>query len=116
MYCRDTGELIEWELGNRDSATFTKLYKRLTQSWQIKHIFTDKFKVYEEVITDVPLTQTKKETHNIESNNAMQRNWFRRFTRKASAISRSMKMIEHTMSIFARFRVNGNPEDILSEI
>ena len=33
--CRDTGELIAWECGDRDKATLKKLIDRL-EDWQVK--------------------------------------------------------------------------------
>ena len=58
--------------------------------------------------------QTKAETHRIERNNCQMRHWFGRFKRKSIIISKSMEMVELTIAVFARFRVNGNVFDILN--
>jgi hypothetical protein len=42
------------------------------------------------------------------------RHWFGRFKRKSIIISKSMEMVELTIAVFARFRVNGNVFDILN--
>ena len=42
------------------------------------------------------------------------RHWFGRFKRKSIIVSKSMEMVELTIALFARFRVNGNVFDILN--
>ena len=76
--------------------------------------FADHWEAYAELIPPELLSQTKAETHGIERNNFRQRHWFGRFRRKTCIISRCKKMVDLTMSLFARFRVNGNPDMVLS--
>ena len=59
------------------------------------------------------LVQTKKETHRIERNNCRMRHWFGRFKHKSIIISKSMEMVNLTVALFTRFRVNGDGFDIL---
>jgi insertion element IS1 protein InsB len=68
--------------------------------------FTDNWEAYAELIPAEMLIQTKAETHGIERNNFRQRHWFGRFRRKACIVSRSLKMVDLTMSLFACFHVN----------
>jgi IS1 family transposase len=110
--CRDTGELIAWECGDRDKATLEKLVQRL-EKWSVKVYYTDDWKVYPSVISRDKLVQTKKETQGIERNNCRMRHWFARFKRKSIIVSKSVEMVNVTVALFARFRVNGDVFDIL---
>ena len=110
--CRDTGELIAWECGDRDKATLEKLIGRL-EGWEVKVYYTDDYKAYASVIPREKLVQTKAETHGIERNNCRMRHWFGRFKRKSIIVSKSIEMVNITIALFARFRVNGDVSDIL---
>ena len=81
------------------------MYKRL-QKWNVKVYFTDKFGIYRDFIHPNKLVQTKSETHLIECNNFPQRHWFARFRRKTCCVSRSLHMIDLTMSLYASIHVN----------
>ena len=105
-YCRTTGQLVDWECGDRSGETLAKLLGRLKRL-NVTVFFTDNWKVYSELIPQEMLVQTKAETHGIERNNSRQRHWFGRFRRKTCIVSRSIKMVDLTMSLFARFHVNG---------
>ncbi len=110
---RETGELIDWECGGRDSETFSRLFARL-KKWDVELFCTDEWPVYDQVINEDKLYQSKSETVYIEQNNARQRHWFARFRRKSIVVSKSLEMVELTMALFARFHVNGTWRDILS--
>ena len=110
--CRDTGELIAWECGHRDKATLQKLIQRL-EKWNVKVYYTDDWHPYRAVIPKDKLVQTKKETHRIERNNCRMRHWFGRFKRKSIIVSKSVEMVNVTVALFAKFRVNGDVLDIL---
>ena len=112
-YCRDTGQLIDWECGNRDQSTLARLMARLRR-WSVWFFCTDNWKVYPREIPEDDLIQGKRGTVRIERNNARQRHWFARFKRKSQVVSRSLRMVDLTISLFARFHVNGQREDILS--
>ena len=104
-YCRNTGQLIDWECGGRDNATFSKLYERL-KLWKVDVFFADGWHSYSDIIPPELLIQTKAETHLIESNNAPQRHWFARFRRKTVCVSRSKEMVDLTIGLYANFHVN----------
>ena len=76
--------------------------------------FADNWESYAELIPPELLIQTKAETHSIERNNFRQRHWFGRFRRKTCIVSRCKLMVNITMSLFARFRVNGTQDLIYS--
>jgi IS1 family transposase len=104
-YCRDTNQLIDWECGGRDNATFARLYERLKR-WNVKVYFSDRWGAYSDLIPPELLIQTKSQTHLIESNNFPQRHWFARFRRKTCVVSHSLEMIELTTMLYAAFHVN----------
>ena len=110
--CRDTGELIAWECGDRDKATLKKLIDRL-EKWDIKVYYADDWQVYRSVLPSDKLVQTKKETHGIERNNCRMRHWFGRFKHKSIIVSKSVEMVHITVALFGRFHVNGDVFDIL---
>jgi len=83
-----------------------KLLDRL-EKFEITVYFADGWGAYAELIPPEKLIQTKAETHEIESNNFRQRHWFGRFRRKTCIVSRSLRMVDLTVGLFARFHVNG---------
>jgi insertion element IS1 protein InsB len=73
----------------------------------VEFYFADNWESYAELIPPDKLLQTKAETHGIERNNFRQRHWIGRFRRKTCMVSRSVEMVDLTMSLFANFHVNG---------
>jgi insertion element IS1 protein InsB len=90
---RDTGQLLDRECGRRDKATL---------------------KQYASVIPQDKLVPSKATTPAIERNHRRQRYWFGRFKRKSIIVSESKEMVELTMSLFAKFRNNGNQDELIS--
>ena len=82
--------------------------------WNVKVFHTDHWDAYPKIIPADKLYQGKSETVSIERNNGRQRHWFARFHRKSIVVSKSLEMVDLTMALFARFHVNGTPEEILS--
>lgn len=60
------------------------------------------------------LQQGKQNTFKIEQNNALQRHWLGRFRRRTQIVTRSLDMLNKSLAVFQRFRVNGNIEELLS--
>jgi len=83
------------------------------QRMNVSIFFSDHWKAYAELIPPELLIQTKAETHGIERNNFRQRHWFGRFRRKTCIVSRSWEMVDLTMSLFAKFHVNGEFPQLL---
>ena len=110
---RNTGHLIDWECGGRDKQTLEKLTARLS-TLTVKTYYTDNWQVYKSVLPASKLIQTKAETHRIERNNCRMQHWFGRFKRKSIIVSKSVEMVNLTIALFARFRVNGDVFDILN--
>jgi insertion element IS1 protein InsB len=99
---RDTGQLLDWECGRRDRATLKKLVDRLLP-WDVKVYCTDKWATYASAIPQDTLVQSKAMTHEIERNHGRQRHWFGRFKRKSVIVSKSKKIVDLTMALFAKF-------------
>ena len=84
------------------------------RAWKVWFYCTDEWKVYSMEIVEEDLLQGKSRTVALERNNCRQRHWFARFKRKSLVVSKSLRMVDLTMALFARFHVNGQREDIVS--
>jgi insertion element IS1 protein InsB len=110
---RATGQLLDWECGRRDQATLKRLVDRLNQR-DVTFYCTDHWKTYAAVIPAEKLVMSKAKTHGIERNHCRQRHWFGRFKRRSIIVSRAKEMVDLTMALFARFRVNGDVSEIFT--
>ncbi len=79
-----------------------------------KHIYTDNYRAYNDVIDNTKLVQNKQNTYKIEQNNALQRHWLGRFRRRTVIVSKSVEMVNASIALFQRFRVNGEIMELLS--
>ena len=82
------------------------------QRMKVSAYFSDGWDAYSDSLPAESLVQSKAQTHGIELNNFRQRHWCGRFRRKTCMVSRSLQMIDLTVSLFARFHVNGSREEI----
>ena len=112
-YRRETGELIDWECGDRDQETLSRLIERLSK-WDIELFCADNYAAYAEGIDEEKLIQSKSQTYYLEQNNGRQRHWYARFRRKSIVVSKTLEMVNLTMALFAAFHVNGTVKNILS--
>jgi len=110
---RDTGHLLDWECGRRDAATLKTLVDRLA-SWAVTCYCTAHWQVYATVIPAEKLVTSKVYMDAIERDHCRQRHWFGRFKRKSIIVSKSRAMVDLTMALFARFRVNGDVAEIFA--
>jgi IS1 family transposase len=85
--------------------------ERLTP-WDGTFYCTDHWKSSAAVIPAETLVRSKACTEGIERNHCRQRHWFGRFKRKSSIVSTAKDMVDLTMALFARFRVNGDVAEI----
>jgi insertion element IS1 protein InsB len=79
---------------------------------QVSTYYSDGWDAYTDTLPKGKLVQTKAETHGVERDNFRQRHWCGRFRRQTCMVSRSLLMVDLTVSLFARFHVNGTREDI----
>jgi insertion element IS1 protein InsB len=70
--------------------------------------------VYAAVIPSEKLVMSKAHTDAIERNHGRQRHGFGRFTQKSMIVSKSKAMVDLTMALFARFRVNGDVAEMFA--
>ena len=82
--------------------------------WNVELYCTDNWPVYEKVIDENKLYQSKSQTYYIEQNNARQRHWFARFRRKSIVVSKTLEMVESTMALFVAIHVNTSIKDIVA--
>ncbi len=82
--------------------------------WDVTFYCTDHWNVYASVFPPEKLVMSKARTDGIERNYCLQRHWFGRFKRKSIIISRAKDMVDITMALFARFRVNGHITELFT--
>ena len=75
---------------------------------------TAHWKSYAAVIPAEKLIMSKARTDGSERNHCWQRHWFGRFKRKSIIVSNAKEMVDLTMALFARFRVNGDVAEIFT--
>ena len=56
----------------------------------------------------------KDETHGIERDNARQRHWLARFRRRSIVVSKTKRMVDVSIALFARFAGNDKITDLSS--
>ncbi|GAJ46399.1 hypothetical protein HE1_00732 [Holospora elegans E1] len=91
-------------IGDRSRQTFKRLFERL-KKWKILFYCAEHWAGFNKIIPSNRLFQGKDKTFSIEPNNAQHRHWFARFY-PPLANTRSLKMLEGTLLIFAALHVN----------
>ena len=84
--------------------------------WQAKRVYSDNYACYQDVVGACRLRQGKLNTYRVEQNNALQRHWLGRFKRRSQIVTRSLEMLDKTLALFQRFRVNGSIQELISLI
>lgn len=100
-----TGELLEWECGDRSAKTLKRLLDRI-QHWHVDYYCADEWEAYRKLLPADKLVQSKALTVAIERNNGRQRHWLARFRRKTICLSRSVEMVDLSIFLFAAYHVN----------
>ena len=100
-----TGDLLEWECGDRSARTLKRLYARI-KDWNVEFFCTDELAAYAKILPPERLVMSKALTIGIELNNGRQRHWFARFRRKSIVVSKSKEMVDLTMFLYAAYHVN----------
>ena len=70
--------------------------------------------MYAAVFPPEKLVMSKAKTAGIERNHGQQRHWFGRFKRQSIIVSKAKDMVDLTIALCARFRVNGAVSEIFS--
>jgi insertion element IS1 protein InsB len=90
---------VAWVLGNRDTATFQRLYDK------VKHLtgctfYTDNWKVFAKILPPERHVIGKAHTIDIEHDNSNTRHHLGRFTRRTKVVSRKKFMVDLTLRIW----------------
>ena len=91
--CRDSAQILAFEIGTRGLKTGKKLWEKI-KNIPCKHYCTDDWEVYKQFIPKKKHICSKAETYTIESYNALFRHYLARFHRKTKCYSKSVHMIE----------------------
>ena len=105
---------MDWECGGRDAATLSRLLERVEERWNPRLYCADDWAAYAELIPQGRLFVGKEQTHGIERDHARQRHWLARFRRRSIVVSKTKRMVEVSMALFARFAGNDRIGDLLS--
>jgi insertion element IS1 protein InsB len=112
---RVTGQRVDWECGGRDKATCEHFIKRLTRS-RPRLYGADDYAVYDVLLPVGQFHAGKNETHGIERDSARQRHWLARFRRRSIVVSKTRRMVDTSIALFARFAGNNRIGDLLSTL
>jgi len=96
---RSTRRTVAWVLGNRDSATFRRLYDK------VRHLknctfYTDNWDAFVEVLPSERHIIGKTHTMDIERDNGNTRHHLGRFTRRTKIVSQAEYMVDLTLRIW----------------
>jgi IS1 family transposase len=103
--CR--GRLIDWKCGDRAQATLDPLLERL-ERWGMRLFGTDDDAPNDAALSVGGHEIGRDETQRSESNNACERHWFARCRQRTWVVSRSVEMVEVTMTLFAYYPCNSS--------
>ena len=82
--------------------------------WDPRLYCTDDWAAYAEAIPQGRLHVGKDETHGIERDHARQRHWLARFRRRSIVVSKTERMVDASIALFARFGGNDGIGELLS--
>ena len=96
---RSTGRTIAWVIGDRDAATFRRLYNK------VKHLsscifYTDAWEAFATVLPQDRHVIGKTHTVVIERDNSNTRHHLGRMTRKTKVVSKKIEMIDASMKVW----------------
>jgi insertion element IS1 protein InsB len=96
---RRTGQAVAWVLGNRDTATFKRLYNK------VKHLrdcifYTDNWTAFSKVLPRERHVIGKAHTSCIDRNNSNTRHHLGRLTRRTKVVSQKKFIVDLTLRIW----------------
>ena len=112
---RDDGRLIDWECGNRDKATFRRLYERL-QRWNARLFCTDQFAVYDTVLRSGGTTRVRIRASFWNATTAASGIGWGPAVGKSIIISRSKARVNRRMALFANLHVNDDAQSEMQRL
>ncbi|MGV6808650.1 MAG: IS1 family transposase [bacterium] len=99
-YDRDGQRVCGLQLGSRDTKTGQKLWDQLAL-FDMKHVCTDHYAVYNTIVPADKHIQTKAETSAIEGLNSRIRHYLARFHRKTFCYSKTLYMVQATLRTYS---------------
>jgi insertion element IS1 protein InsB len=108
---RRTRRTVAWVLGNRDTATFQRLYDK------VKHLeqcvfYTDAWDAFAAVLPPERHIVGKVHTVSIERDNSNTRHHLARFTRRTKVVSKLAHMVDITLRIWSTVTATGLFDDL----
>ena len=96
---RGTRRTVGWVLGNRNTATFRRLYDK------VKHLtrctfYTDKWEAFAKVLPPERHVIGKEHTGCIERDNSNTRHHLGRFTRRTKVVSKCKEMVDYSLRLW----------------
>jgi insertion element IS1 protein InsB len=82
--------------------------------WRARLYCADGWEAYADLIPAGQLYVGKDQTHGIERDHARQRHWLARFRRRSIVVSKSVRMIDASIALFAAFGGNNAIQALLS--
>ena len=110
---RDSRKIIDFQIGNRSTKTFRKLWKRIARI-SCGQYFSDNWHAYRELLPKSKHVASKSETCLVESKNSQIRNYGSRFKRKTKRVSKKMIFIYYEMLSVVN-KINQIAEDSLNK-
>src|SRR5512135_3412286 len=112
-FCRDTGQVVDWQCGDRDQETLNLLLARLA-AWNVCLYCTDAYICYDQALPVGHHFIGKEETWRLEQIHSRLRPWLARFRRRTVVVSKSVEMVDLSIALFARFRINGSASELFA--
>ena len=96
---RSSRRVVAWVLGNRDTATFKRLYNKVKH---LKHciFYTDDWDAFAKVLPKERHIIGKKHTVAIEQDNSNTRHHLGRFTRRTKVVSKRDTMVDTSLKLW----------------
>ncbi|OYW90275.1 MAG: IS1 transposase [Alishewanella sp. 32-51-5] len=96
---RSTGRTIAWVIGNRDVATFRRLYNKVKHLTECVY-YTDDWDAFANVLPKDRHIIGKQHTVAIERDNSNTRHHLGRMTRRTKVVSKKVEMIDASMKLW----------------
>jgi len=96
---RRTGRTVAWVLGNRDTATFRRLYDKVKYNKDCI-FYTDNWSAFADVLPPERHVVGKAHTVAIERDNSNVRHHLGRFTRRTKVVSKKVMMVDLTLKLW----------------
>ena len=96
---RGNRRTIAWVIGNRDAATFERLYSKLKHLESCKY-YTDDWDAFAKVLPKDRHVIGKSHTTAIEQDNSNTRHHLGRMTRRTKVVSKKVEMIDASLKLW----------------